>query len=60
MKRPDPFDLEAARAVLERTPASLSAMLEGLPETWRHATERQRSWSAHDVIHHLIHCERTA
>lgn len=46
-------------AVLERTPATLRALLEGLPETWVKATEGDRTWSPYDVIGHLIHGERT-
>ena len=48
-----------AVAVLERTPASLRALLEGLPETWVRATEGDGTWSPYDVIGHLIHGERT-
>lgn len=45
-------------AILARTPASLAALLEGLPETWTAATEGGQTWSPHDVIGHLIHGER--
>ncbi len=38
MMKPE-FNLKDALAVLERTPASLSALLEGLPETFIRATE---------------------
>ena len=48
-----------AVAVLERTPVSLRALLEGLPETWVRATEGDGTWSPYDVIGHLIHGERT-
>ena len=53
------FDLDDAVAVLERTPASLSALLAGLPATWVTATEGEGTWSPYDVIGHLIHGERT-
>lgn len=53
------FDLTEAVAILERTPASLSALLTGLPERWVTATEGPGTWSPHDVIGHLIHGERT-
>ena len=46
-------------AVLARTPGSLTALLEGLPETWTTATEGENTWSPYDVIGHLIHGERT-
>lgn len=56
---PGPFRLDDAVAVLERTPASLRALLEGLPDTWVGATEGAETWSPYDVIGHLIHGERT-
>lgn len=51
--------LDDAVAILERTPASLRALLDGLPETWVRATEGDGTWSPYDVIGHLIHGERT-
>lgn len=45
-------------AILERTPASLNALLRHLPETWTEATDGPGTWSAHTVIGHLIHCEK--
>jgi len=54
-----PFDLGKALAILERTPASLTALLNGLPDTWLTATEGEGTWSPYDVIGHLIHGERT-
>ena len=53
------FNLEEAVAILERTPATLRAMLAGLPETWTQATEGEGTWSPYDVIGHLIHGEHT-
>src|SRR6266478_6046304 len=55
----DGFNLDDAITVLERTPAALDALLEGLPETWVRATEGEGTWSPYDVIGHLIHGERT-
>jgi hypothetical protein len=57
--RDDGFKLDEAVAVLERTPASLGALLSGLPESWVRATEGEGKWSPYDVIGHLIHGERT-
>src|SRR6266849_8532244 len=54
-----PFNLNDAIAVLERTPASLKALLSGLPETWIRSIEGEGTWSPYDVIGHLIHGERT-
>ena len=50
--------LEEAVAVLERTPAAVRALLDGLPETWVRATEGERTWSPYDVVGHLVHGER--
>ena len=57
--RDSQFNLKDTVAVLERTPASLSALLKGLPESWVRATEGAGTWSPYDVIGHLIHGERT-
>jgi len=57
--RPNGFQLDDAVALLERTPRTLRAWLEGLPETWVQATEGEDTWSPYDVIGHLIHGERT-
>src|SRR4051812_47302645 len=46
-------------ALLTRTPASLKALLDGLPDTWINATEGENTWSPYDVIGHLIQGERT-
>jgi len=51
--------LNEAAAILERTPASLGALLDGLPATWVRATEGEDTWSPYDVIGHLIHGELT-
>ena len=51
--------LERTIAVLERTPAALQALLRGLPEEWVRSNEGEGTWSAFDVIVHLINCERT-
>ncbi len=53
------FVLEEAVAILARTPATLDALLRGLPEGWIAANEGSDTWSPFDVIGHLIHGERT-
>jgi hypothetical protein len=53
------FDLPAALPILERTPATLRTMLAGLPPEWTDANEGPETWSAFDVVGHLIHGERT-
>lgn len=52
------FDLESGVAVLERTPATLRAMLGGLSPAWTGATEGPESWSPYDIVGHLIQGER--
>ena len=53
------FDLGEAVAVLEHTPAILQAWLSGLPPVWSEADEGPETWSAFDILGHLIHGERT-
>ncbi len=53
------FQLDAATAVLERTPATLRAMLAGLPSSWIDGTEGPDTWSPYVILGHLIHGERT-
>ncbi len=48
-----------AVALLERTPPSLDALLRGLPESWTHRAEGPDTWTAFDIVGHLIHGERT-
>lgn len=52
------FDLKEGVAVLERTPPTLRAMLDGLPSPWIHGTEGPDTWSPYVVMGHLIHCEK--
>ena len=53
------FDLDEATRVLVQTPHVLDAWLRDLPEAWLRATEGPSTWSAFDVVGHLIHGERT-
>jgi hypothetical protein len=53
------FDLTTGIEVLERTPQTLRAILEGLSSTWTDATEGPETWSPYVIIGHLIHGERT-
>ena len=50
--------LEESLAVLTRTPATLDALLRGLPVEWTAATEGPGTWSPYVVIGHLIHGEK--
>ncbi|MGQ0537908.1 MAG: DinB family protein [Gemmatimonadaceae bacterium] len=53
------FQLDSAVAVLQRTPDTLRALLEALPEPWVHGTEGPKTFSAFDVVGHLIDGEET-
>jgi hypothetical protein len=53
------FALDDAVALLTRTPATLDALLRGLPDWWTAAHEGPGTWSPFDVIGHLIHGEET-
>src|SRR5215475_16203922 len=57
--RSNHFVLTEAITILERTPASLKTLIDGLPDIWTQATEGNGTWSPYDVIGHLIHGERT-
>jgi hypothetical protein len=53
------FNLDKTISVLTRTPATLDALLRGLPESWVRSNEGQDTWSAFDIVGHLIVGERT-
>src|SRR6202142_2663105 len=53
------FSLIETIALLTRTPATLNALLRGLPNIWVLRNEGQDSWSAFDIVGHLIVGERT-
>lgn len=53
------FDLTEACDLLRRTPATLDALLRGSGAGWQTATEGPETWSALDVVGHLIHGEET-
>jgi hypothetical protein len=52
-------NLRNTMALLARTPAVLDALLRDLPEAWTLRNEGVSTWSAFDVVGHLIHGERT-
>jgi hypothetical protein len=53
------FSIDQSLALLARTPATLDALLRDLPPEWTHANEGPSTWSAFDVVGHLIHGEKT-
>jgi hypothetical protein len=46
-------------SLLSRTPAALNALLRDLPESWTLRNEGENTWSAFDIVGHLIHGDRT-
>jgi hypothetical protein len=52
-------NLQDTISLLTRTPAALDALLRDLPGTWTFRNEGENTWSAFDVVGHLIHGERT-
>jgi uncharacterized damage-inducible protein DinB len=52
-------DLSQSIALLARTPATLNSLLRDLPDAWTSTNEGENTWSAFDVVGHLVHGERT-
>jgi hypothetical protein len=52
-------NLDHTIQLLARTPASLDALLRDLPQAWTSRNEGENTWSAFDIVGHLIHGERT-
>jgi hypothetical protein len=46
-------------ALLSRTPTTLNALLRELPDAWTSQNEGDNTWSAFDIVGHLIHGDRT-
>lgn len=53
------FKLTEATQILQQTPATLTALVAGIPEPWIKATEGSGTWSCYDIVGHLIHGELT-
>jgi hypothetical protein len=51
-------NLQDTISLLARTPVALNVLLRDLPETWTFRNEGENTWSAFDVVGHLIHAER--
>jgi len=50
--------LSQSIALLARTPRALDVLLRDLPDEWTHVNEGPETWSAYDVVGHLLHGER--
>lgn len=53
------YSIKTSLQVLERTPNTLYSLLNGLSDEWILQNEGPGTWSAFDVLSHLIFCEKT-
>lgn len=53
------FELEKSIELLARTPRAYKALFYGLSSDWAVLNEGEDTWSAYDIIGHLIHGEKT-
>lgn len=53
------FRLDDTIALLANTPTALNGLLRSLPDTWTHQNEGEDTWTAFDVVGHLIFGDRT-
>ena len=51
------YQYEQAVEILRRTPATLTALPGGLPEEWTKGAEGPDTWSAYDIVGHLLHSD---
>ena len=51
-------DFEDTISLLTRTPATLNSLLRDLPDLWIHRNEGPETWSAFQVVGHLVSGER--
>ncbi|HZC04508.1 MAG TPA: DinB family protein [Ktedonobacterales bacterium] len=53
------YQYEQAVELMRRTPPTLTALLRGLPDMWTRANEGPDTWSAYDIVGHLLHTEES-
>jgi uncharacterized damage-inducible protein DinB len=53
------FSVDQAMLILRRTPTTLRALLDGLPDAWAHSNEGEGTWSPFEIAGHMVHGERT-
>lgn len=53
------LSIDDAEAILARTPRALHGLLDGMPEEWARFSPAAGSWSAYDIVGHLIYGEKT-
>jgi hypothetical protein len=52
------MDLDEVTSILARTPGVLDALLSQLPTDWVHRNDGPGTWSAYDIVGHLVEGER--
>ena len=53
------FDVNRTIEILERTPLVLKTLLSGISDEWTMNNEGPETWSAYDIVGHLIYGEKT-
>jgi hypothetical protein len=53
------YQLDHAVEILRRTPTTLKALLHGLPDQWTRSTAGAGTWSAYDIVGHLLHGDQS-
>jgi hypothetical protein len=53
------FSVTKSIEILERTPETLRHLLDTISRDWTSTNEGEQTWSAYDVIGHLIHGDKT-
>lgn len=53
------FSIDSSIEILERTPQVLISLLNGLSDEWIKNNEGEETWSAFDIVGHLIYGEKT-
>jgi uncharacterized damage-inducible protein DinB len=52
------MNLDEVTSTLARTPGVLDALLSQLPDDWVHRNDGPNTWSAYDIVGHLLEGER--
>ncbi|WP_299112304.1 DinB family protein [uncultured Winogradskyella sp.] len=53
------YNIGKSIEILEQTPKTLRSFLENLSDDWVFCNEGVNTWSAYDIVGHLIHGEKT-
>jgi hypothetical protein len=53
------FDIKKSIEILRQTPSVMEKLLKGLSDEWIFSNEGENTWSAYDIMGHLIHGEKT-